>query len=36
VTNSAPRTIEEMNNGPVKVVGNSAIYVRDVSPVDKK
>jgi len=25
-----------MNNGPVKVVGNSAIYVRDVSPVDKK
>jgi len=32
-TNSAPRTVEEMNNLPVKVVGNSTIYVRDVSHV---
>ena len=32
-TNSAPRTIEELNNLPVKVVGNSTIYVRDVSHV---
>jgi multidrug efflux pump subunit AcrB len=32
-TNSAPRTIEEMNNLPVKVVGNSTIYLRDVSHV---
>src|SRR6204780_1285871 len=32
-TNSAPKTVEEMNNLPVKVVGNSTIYVRDVSHV---
>jgi multidrug efflux pump subunit AcrB len=32
-TNSAPRTIEEMNTLPVKVVGNSTIYLRDVSHV---
>jgi multidrug efflux pump subunit AcrB len=32
-TNSAPRTVEEMNNLPVKVVGNSTIYVHDVSHV---
>ncbi len=32
-TNSAPRTIEDMNNLPVKVVGNSTIYLRDVSHV---
>ncbi|HTW68120.1 MAG TPA: efflux RND transporter permease subunit [Bryobacteraceae bacterium] len=32
-TNSAPRTVEEMNNLPVKVVGNSTIYLRDVSHV---
>jgi multidrug efflux pump subunit AcrB len=33
VTNSAPKTIEEMNDLPVKVVGNSTIYLRDVSHV---
>jgi multidrug efflux pump subunit AcrB len=32
-TNSAPRTIEEMNNLPIKVVGNSTIYLSDVSHV---
>ena len=32
-TNSAPRTVEEMNDLPVKVVGNSTIYLRDVSHV---
>ena len=32
-TNSAPRTVEEMNTLPVKVVGNSTIYLRDVSHV---
>jgi multidrug efflux pump subunit AcrB len=32
-TNSAPRTVEEMNNLPVRVVGNSTIYLRDVSHV---
>jgi multidrug efflux pump subunit AcrB len=32
-TNSAPKTVEEMNNLPVKVVGNSTIYLRDVSHV---
>jgi multidrug efflux pump subunit AcrB len=32
-TNSAPRSIEELNNAPVKVVGNSTIYLRDVSHV---
>jgi multidrug efflux pump subunit AcrB len=31
--NSAPRTIEELNNVPVKVVGNSTIYLKDVSHV---
>ena len=32
-TNSAPRTIDEINNLPVKVVGNSTIYLRDISHV---
>jgi multidrug efflux pump subunit AcrB len=32
-TNSAPKTVEEMNNLPVKVVGNSTIYLRDISHV---
>jgi multidrug efflux pump subunit AcrB len=32
-TNSAPRTVEEMNTLPVKMVGNSTIYLRDVSHV---
>jgi multidrug efflux pump subunit AcrB len=32
-TNSAPKTVEEMNTLPVKVVGNSTIYLRDVSHV---
>src|SRR6202034_752602 len=31
--NSAPRTVDEMNDLPVKVVGNSTIYLRDVSHV---
>jgi multidrug efflux pump subunit AcrB len=34
-TNSAPKTVEEMNDLPVKVVGNSTIYVRDVSHVSE-
>jgi multidrug efflux pump subunit AcrB len=32
-TNSAPRTVEELNGLPIKVVGNSTIYLRDVSHV---
>ena len=32
-TNSAPRTVEELNGLPIKVVGNSTIYLRDVSQV---
>ena len=32
-TNSAPRTVDELNNVPVKVVGNSTIYLKDVSNV---
>src|ERR1700684_267863 len=32
-TNSAPRTVDELNNVPVKVVGNSTIYLKDVSHV---
>ena len=32
-TNSAPRTIDELNNVPVKVVGNSTIYLKDISQV---
>ncbi len=32
-TNSAPRTIDELNNVPVKVVGNSTIYLKDISHV---
>jgi multidrug efflux pump subunit AcrB len=32
-TNSAPRTIDDLNNLPVKVVGNSTIYLKDVSQV---
>jgi multidrug efflux pump subunit AcrB len=32
-TNSAPRTIDELNNLPLKVVGNSTIYLKDVSNV---
>ena len=31
--NSAPKTIEELNDLPIKVVGNSTIYLRDVSQV---
>jgi multidrug efflux pump subunit AcrB len=31
--NSAPRTVEDLNNLPIKVVGNSTIYLRDVSQV---
>jgi CzcA family heavy metal efflux pump len=31
--NSAPRTLPELNDIPVKVVGNSTIYLRDVSHV---
>jgi len=32
-TNSAPRTVEELNGLPIRVVGNSTIYLRDVSHV---
>src|SRR6202789_3925880 len=32
-TNSAPRTVDELNNVPVKVVGNSTIYLKDISNV---
>src|SRR6204780_2975261 len=32
-TNSAPRTVDELNNVPVKVVGNSTIYLKDISHV---
>jgi multidrug efflux pump subunit AcrB len=31
--NSAPKTVQELNDLPVKVVGNSTIYLRDVSHV---
>ena len=31
--NSAPRTVEDLNDLPIKVVGNSTIYLRDVSQV---
>jgi multidrug efflux pump subunit AcrB len=31
--NAAPRTIEELNNLPIKVIGNSVIYLRDVATV---
>jgi multidrug efflux pump subunit AcrB len=31
--NSAPKTVEELNDLPIKVVGNSTIYLRDVSHV---
>ncbi|HYK63164.1 MAG TPA: efflux RND transporter permease subunit [Bryobacteraceae bacterium] len=31
--NSAPRTVPELNDLPIKVVGNSTIYLRDVSQV---
>ena len=31
--NGAPRSIAELNNLPVKVVGNSTIYLRDVATV---
>ncbi len=31
--NASPRTIREMNDLPVKVVGNSTIYLRDVATV---
>ncbi|HTF70708.1 MAG TPA: efflux RND transporter permease subunit [Edaphobacter sp.] len=34
-TNSAPRTVEEMNYLPIKVVGNSTIYMKDVSRVSE-
>src|SRR5467141_3258337 len=29
--NASPRTVAELNNLPIKVVGNSTIYVRDVA-----
>ncbi|HEX4166525.1 MAG TPA: efflux RND transporter permease subunit [Bryobacteraceae bacterium] len=32
-TNSAPRTVSELNYLPVKVVGNSTIYLKDISHV---
>jgi multidrug efflux pump subunit AcrB len=32
-TNSAPRTVDELNHLPVKVVGNSTIYLKDISNV---
>jgi CzcA family heavy metal efflux pump len=32
-TNSAPPTVEELNGLPIKVVGNSTIYLRDISHV---
>jgi multidrug efflux pump subunit AcrB len=31
--NTAPRTVEELNDIPIKVVGNSTIYLRDVAHV---
>jgi multidrug efflux pump subunit AcrB len=31
--NSAPKTLQELNDLPIKVVGNSTIYLRDVSQV---
>jgi multidrug efflux pump subunit AcrB len=31
--NAAPRTIQELNDLPIKVVGNSTIYLRDVAHV---
>ena len=31
--NSAPRTIEQLNNLPIKTVGNATIYLRDVATV---
>jgi multidrug efflux pump subunit AcrB len=33
--NSAPRTVEELNGLPIKVVGNSTIYLRDVCRIDE-
>jgi multidrug efflux pump subunit AcrB len=32
-TNSAPKTVEELNNVPVKQVGNSTIYLKDIAHV---
>lgn len=32
-TNSAPKTVDELNNVPVKVVGNATIYLKDISHV---
>jgi multidrug efflux pump subunit AcrB len=32
-TNSAPATVEELNGLPIRVVGNSTIYLRDISHV---
>ena len=31
--NAAPRTVEELNDLPIKVVGNSTIYLRDLAHV---
>jgi multidrug efflux pump subunit AcrB len=31
--NASPRTVAELNNLPIRVVGNSTIYVRDVAQV---
>src|ERR1700739_2441120 len=32
-TNSAPKTVDELNNVPVKQVGNSTIYLKDIAHV---
>jgi multidrug efflux pump subunit AcrB len=32
-TNASPRTVEELNELPIKVVGNAVIYLRDVASV---
>jgi len=32
-TNASPRTVAELNDLPIKVVGNSTIYIRDVAHV---
>jgi multidrug efflux pump subunit AcrB len=31
--NSSPRTVEELNDLPIKVVGNATIYLKDVATV---
>jgi multidrug efflux pump subunit AcrB len=32
-TNASPRTVEELNELPIKVIGNTVIYLRDVATV---